>query len=628
MNSDQIRSRAHAGTRIATQIRPGTRPRAATRVVAALAFAALCVASSAASAVVLPVVGVLHNNSGGVVSDGVYPLTFRIYDAVDAEKPLYNEVQVGVQVSGGRFQTALGAEAPEGQELEPAFFAAHPSLWLGVKVSIDPELPRVAFGAVPFAVYASLAGDLAGGIGASKVAFTYAGSNEKGGAALGLECTGCVTKAHLAADVLTAVNVAYQQGAKPTTVQAALGAIDGALKIDGSSVGVGKAPAEACALDVGSDSGVVCVDGKPSVLLRFAAGQVEMDKLQKTGQLVYRTDQDEAWMFRKGKWRKLVFSPVCGDGELELGEQCDDGPDNADLPDKCRTTCIKPDCGDAIIDAGEQCDDGNLTTTDACVACKVAVCGDSYVHLGAEDCDDGNGVTTDGCIECKKATCGDGYIEAGVEVCDIDKLGGQTCKSVKGQEWDGSLGCAVGCKAFDLTGCHENTFVGTKILSAAAQAQLGGWFGNAAQKWTLCYQRSTHAGDASTFHTKCNGKGPTISVMKTTTGKIFGGFTNIAWSDSQGYKNEAASWLFSIDGNSKHTAKPANYQHAVYHRADYGPTFGGGHDINVKNDLNSGYTNFGHSYNCPWGSGGQCQTYFAGNYDSWNLSELEVFVKL
>ena len=51
--------------------------------------------------------------------------------------------------------------------------------------------------------------------------------------------------------------------------------------------------------------------------------------------------------------------------------------------------------------AGDVHDNGNVVNTDACVACKVAKCGDTFVQMGVEQCDDGNLVSNDGC----SATC-------------------------------------------------------------------------------------------------------------------------------------------------------------------------------------------------------------------------------
>ena len=51
--------------------------------------------------------------------------------------------------------------------------------------------------------------------------------------------------------------------------------------------------------------------------------------------------------------------PACGNGVLEPGEACDDGPGNSDVvPDACRTDCRRPRCGDGVVDSGESCDDG------------------------------------------------------------------------------------------------------------------------------------------------------------------------------------------------------------------------------------------------------------------------------
>jgi MYXO-CTERM domain-containing protein len=60
---------------------------------------------------------------------------------------------------------------------------------------------------------------------------------------------------------------------------------------------------------------------------------------------------------------------VCGDGKVTAKEACDDGVDNADRPDACRTWCQPPACGDGIVDQHEDCDgglDGSATCTPDC----------------------------------------------------------------------------------------------------------------------------------------------------------------------------------------------------------------------------------------------------------------------
>jgi hypothetical protein len=60
--------------------------------------------------------------------------------------------------------------------------------------------------------------------------------------------------------------------------------------------------------------------------------------------------------------------PVCGNGALELGEQCDEGAANSDtVPGACRTSCRTAHCGDSVIDASELCDGAALGGED-CVS--------------------------------------------------------------------------------------------------------------------------------------------------------------------------------------------------------------------------------------------------------------------
>lgn len=62
--------------------------------------------------------------------------------------------------------------------------------------------------------------------------------------------------------------------------------------------------------------------------------------------------------------------PVCGDGIVEGGEECDDGPNNDDVG-ACTTLCTDAACGDGFVQQGEVCDDKNSDSTDGCVACII-----------------------------------------------------------------------------------------------------------------------------------------------------------------------------------------------------------------------------------------------------------------
>ncbi|MDD4319158.1 MAG: hypothetical protein PHW10_02440 [Candidatus Peribacteraceae bacterium] len=124
--------------------------------------------------------------------------------------------------------------------------------------------------------------------------------------------------------------------------------------------------------------------------------------------------------------------PGCGNGNMDQGEECDDGTDcgdgwcnSDDANAACRLDCTWGRCGDDITDDwyGEECDDGNLDNGDGCSdACleEQGSCGDGIVDKSrGEECDEGKANNDDpqaGSVEedrevCKSgANCGDGKV--------------------------------------------------------------------------------------------------------------------------------------------------------------------------------------------------------------------------
>ena len=147
-----------------------------------------------------------------------------------------------------------------------------------------------------------------------------------------------------------------------------------------------------------------------------------------------------------------ISGPVCGNDELEEGEECDDG--NSESDDGCSPTCTFEAisvCGNGELEEGEECDDGNSELSDGCSPtcaqetgwiCSGSpsecepICGDQ-ICLVVEDDDVlpewncvedcifcGNDIcseneTPESCFLDCPTTCGDGYVvpEAGEE-CD------------------------------------------------------------------------------------------------------------------------------------------------------------------------------------------------------------------
>jgi len=144
------------------------------------------------------------------------------------------------------------------------------------------------------------------------------------------------------------------------------------------------------------------------------------------------------------KVRETLPPPVCGDGHVDSGEQCDDG--NTANGDGCSATCTTempppPCCGDGRLDANEQCDDGNTANGDGCSAtCTTEApptpgCGDGH-HDSGEQCDDGNTTANDGCsatctteVPPTPPGCGDGRLDSGEQCDDGNTTGGDGCSA-------------------------------------------------------------------------------------------------------------------------------------------------------------------------------------------------------
>jgi cysteine-rich repeat protein len=87
-------------------------------------------------------------------------------------------------------------------------------------------------------------------------------------------------------------------------------------------------------------------------------------------------------------------SSTCGDGQLDVGEDCDARGESA----TCDVDCTAVTCGDGLRNptAGELCDPvEDAVNCDA--DCTPAVCGDGYRNTATEACDDGGTAPGDGC---------------------------------------------------------------------------------------------------------------------------------------------------------------------------------------------------------------------------------------
>ncbi|MBD3312874.1 DUF4215 domain-containing protein [Candidatus Woesearchaeota archaeon] len=115
-----------------------------------------------------------------------------------------------------------------------------------------------------------------------------------------------------------------------------------------------------------------------------------------------------------------VGMPVCGNGDVEFIEECDNGTANSDTaPDECRTDCTLPSCGDGVVDSGEECDDGNKLNGDGCTADCVIETG-LVCSIGQEACTEATLFTMYGLYDSHIGTAG--YYDNNV-CCNLAEAG-------------------------------------------------------------------------------------------------------------------------------------------------------------------------------------------------------------
>ena len=193
----------------------------------------------------------------------------------------------------------------------------------------------------------------------------------------------------------------------------------------------------------------------------------------------------------------------------------------------------------------------------------------------------------------------------------------------------------------------------------------------------LLYRASSDGFTSEAFHANCDGKHETITIIKTNTNYVFGGYASSAWNSSCAYIEDNDAFIFSLRRNGDFDAQKFTIKDptkALIGHYSYGPIFGGGNgnalkqqcsycgydyddgsdycnecghdydysyilnyaseygcDIFIASNSNTSYeceANIGQSYECPddhiYGEQNTID-YLAGGKKNWRTTEIEVY---
>jgi len=173
----------------------------------------------------------------------------------------------------------------------------------------------------------------------------------------------------------------------------------------------------------------------------------------------------------------------------------------------------------------------------------------------------------------------------------------------------------------------------TIITSMDDEEKIKEWLADAwkTKQPKLLYRASRDGWNGADFDRMCDGKGATITVVKSSDGYIFGGYTDVAWGMKNSYKNSSVSFLYILKnqagiGPVNMPIKSNKTVHAVHHSPGYGPSFGRNPDLDIATNANrsvSSYSTIGSTYELP----ASCaDKHFLTGSSSFTISEYEVFL--
>ena len=107
---------------------------------------------------------------------------------------------------------------------------------------------------------------------------------------------------------------------------------------------------------------------------------------------------------------------------------------------------------------------------------------------------------------------------------------------------------------------------------------------------------SENGQNSKDFHQYCDKKEPTLTIVKTTENKIFGGFTPLQWDNKGGYLKDESDQTFIFSLNLKKRFNMINKDEKAIHNGNYGPYFGNC-DFGLEENMNKGQADANSSYN-------------------------------
>ena len=105
-------------------------------------------------------------------------------------------------------------------------------------------------------------------------------------------------------------------------------------------------------------------------------------------------------------------------------------------------------------------------------------------------------------------------------------------------------------------------FINSSILTRNEGISLSGMFNNLTEE-KLIYRASRDGFAASSFHSKCDNFSNTVTIIKTISNSVFGGFTSAQWTSDWGYIYDANAFIFILNKERFNVNMPENAKNRI-----------------------------------------------------------------
>ena len=104
---------------------------------------------------------------------------------------------------------------------------------------------------------------------------------------------------------------------------------------------------------------------------------------------------------------------------------------------------------------------------------------------------------------------------------------------------------------------HPFDLDSTIIKKKSDYALLRSWItpSNTLVKGKLLYRATRDGFSAAKFHKRCDNHPNTLTIIKSNTERVFGGFSDQTWKPTEIHKHSTKTWLFSLDEKEKYPIK-------------------------------------------------------------------------